>query len=167
MLLLTSGVTVFAGDSLETALNKVNLYIKQDKGPQLLTWKGIIDAENFAPAVIVYRTEDGQELPAYCANPNRPGVEDLVVKTYDVDVDQLDTDPHVWGVITNGYPYKSPQELGVSTDYEAYYATKMAVWATVHDNYSNRTQRICASGNEVTCGKGTGKSICICHMAGG
>lgn len=137
MLLLTSGVTVFAGDSLETALNKVNLYIKQDKGPQLLTWKGIIDAENFAPAVIVYRTEDGQELPAYCANPNRPGVEDLVVKTYDVDVDQLDTDPHVWGVITNGYPYKSPQELGVSTDYEAYYATKMAVWATVHDNYSN------------------------------
>ena len=137
MLLLTSGVTVFAGDSLETALNKVNLYIKQDKGPQLLTWKGIIDAENFAPAVIVYRTEDGQELPAYCANPNRPGVEDLAVKTYDVDVDQLDTDPHVWGVITNGYPYKSPQELGVSTDYEAYYATKMAVWATVHDNYSN------------------------------
>ena len=137
MLLLTSGVTVFAGDSLETALNKVNLYIKQDKGPQLLTWKGIIDAENFAPAVIVYRTEDGQELPAYCANPNRPGVEDLVAKTYDVDVDQLDTDPHVWGVITNGYPYKSPQELGVSTDYEAYYATKMAVWATVHDNYSN------------------------------
>ena len=137
MLLLTSGVTVFAGDSLETALNKVNLYIKQDKGPQLLTWKGIIDAENFAPAVIVYRTDDGQELPAYCANPNRPGVEDLAAKTYDVDVDQLDTDPHVWGVITNGYPYKSPQELGVSTDYEAYYATKMAVWATVHDNYSN------------------------------
>lgn len=137
MLLLTSDVTVFAGDSLETALNKVNLYIKQDKGPQLLTWKGIIDAENFAPAVIVYRTEDGQELPAYCTNPNRPGVEDLAVKTYDVDVDQLDTDPHVWGVITNGYPYKSPQELGVSTDYEAYYATKMAVWATVHDNYSN------------------------------
>ena len=76
MLLLTSGVPVFAGDSLETALNKVNLYIKQDKGPQLLTWKGIIDAENFAPAVIVYRTDDGQELPAYCANPNRPGVED-------------------------------------------------------------------------------------------
>ena len=137
MLLLTSGVAVFAGDSLETALNKVKLYIKQDKGPQLLTWKGIIDAENFAPAVIVYRTEDGQELPAYCANPNRPGVEDLAAKTYDVDVDQLDTDPHVWGVITNGYPYKSPQELGVSTDYEAYYATKMAVWATVHDNYSN------------------------------
>ena len=49
----------------------------------------------------------------------------------------LDTDPAVWGVITNGYPYKTPQELGVNTEYEAYYATKMAVWAVVHDNYSN------------------------------
>lgn len=136
-MLLTTGVQAFAGTSMEDALNKVNLYVKQDKGAQLLTWKGIIDSNNFAPAVIVYQAEDGKEYPAFCANPNRPGVEDLVGKSYDVDVDQLDTDPAVWGVITNGYPYKTPQELGVNTEYEAYYATKMAVWAVVHDNYSN------------------------------
>ena len=136
-LLLTTGVQAFAGTSMENALNKVNLYVKQDKGAQLLTWKGIIDSNNFAPAVIVYQAEDGKEYPAFCANPNRPGVEDLAGKSYDVDVDQLDTDPAVWGVITNGYPYKTPQELGVNTEYEAYYATKMAVWAVVHDNYSN------------------------------
>lgn len=137
LFLLSTGVQAFAGDSLETALNKVNLYVKENAGAQLLTWKGIIDARNFAPAVIVYRAEDGKEYPAYCANPNRPGVENCAEKTYDVDVDQLDTDPVVWGVITNGYPYKSPAELGVKTDYEAYYITKMAVWAVVHDNYSN------------------------------
>ena len=136
-LLLTTGVQAFAGTSMEDALNKVNLYVKQDKGAQLLTWKGIIDSNNFAPAVIVYQAEDGKEYPAFCANPNRPGVEDLAGKSYDVDVDQLDTDPAVWGVITNGYPYKTPQEMGVNTEYEAYYATKMAVWAVVHDNYSN------------------------------
>ena len=136
-LLLITGVQVFAGTSMEDALNKVNLYVKQDKGAQLLTWKGIIDSNNFAPAVIVYKAEDGKEYPAFCANPNRPGVEDLAGKSYDVDVDQLDTDPAVWGVITNGYPYKTPQELGVNTEYEAYYATKMAVWAVVHANYSN------------------------------
>lgn len=136
-LLLTTGVQAFAGTSMEDALNKVNLYVKQDKGAQLLTWKGIIDSNNFAPAVIVYQAEDGKEYPAFCANPNRPGVEDLAGKSYDVDVDQLDTDPVVWGVITNGYPYKTPQEMGVNTEYEAYYATKMAVWAVVHDNYSN------------------------------
>ena len=136
-LLLTTGVQAFAGTSMEDALNKVNLYVKQDKGAQLLTWKGIIDSNNFAPAVIVYQAEDGKEYPAFCANPNRPGVEDLAGKSYDVDVDQLDTDPAVWGVITNGYPYKTPQEMGVNTEHEAYYATKMAVWAVVHDNYSN------------------------------
>ena len=136
-LLLTTGVQAFAGTSMEDALNKVNLYVKQDKGAQLLTWKGIIDSNNFAPAVIVYQAEDGKEYPAFCANPNRPGVEDLAGKSYDVDVDQLDTDPAVWGVITNGYPYKTPQEMGVNTEYEAYYATKMAVWAVVHANYSN------------------------------
>ena len=137
LFLLASFAEVFAGTSLDNALNKVNLYVKENKGQQLLTWKGVIDSNNFAPAVIVYKAEDGNEYPAYCANPNRPGVEDLSAKTYDVDVDQLDTDPAVWGVITNGYPYKSPQELGVNTEYEAYYATKMAVWAVVHNNYSN------------------------------
>ncbi len=137
LFLLSSFVEAFAGTSLENALNKVHLYVKEGKGQQLLTWKGVIDADNFVPAIIVYRSEDGNEYPAYCANPNRPGVEDLIAKSYDVDVDKLDTDPHVWGVITNGYPYKSPQELGLSTEYQAYYATKMAVWATVHANYSN------------------------------
>ncbi len=137
VMLLTTGTQAFAGSSLEDALNKVNLYVKQDKGAQLLTWKGVIDAKNFAPAVIVYRAEDGKEYPAFCANPNRPGVEDISAKKYDVDADRLDSDPAVWGVITNGYPYKTPQELGVKTDYEAYYATKMAVWAVVHKNYSN------------------------------
>ena len=116
-LLLTTGVQAFAGTSMEDALNKVNLYVKQDKGAQLLTWKGIIDSNNFAPAVIVYQAEDGKEYPAFCANPNRPGVEDLAGKSYDVDVDQLDTDPAVWSVITNGYPYKTPQEIGVNTEY--------------------------------------------------
>lgn len=130
-------VEAFAGTSLETALNKVNLYVKQESKGQLLTWKGIVDAENFAPDVIVYRADDGNEYPAFCANPNRGGVENFAAKNYDVDVDKLDTDPHVWGVITNGYPYKTLTELGVKNDYEAYYITKMAVWAIVHDNYSN------------------------------
>ena len=137
LMLFSVCVEAFAGTSMETALNKVNLYVKEESKGQLLTWKGIIDAENFAPDVIVYKAEDGKEYPAFCANPNRGGVENFAAKNYDVDVDQLDTDPHVWGAITNGYPYKTPAELGVKNEYEAYYITKMAVWAIVHDNYSN------------------------------
>ena len=130
-------VEAFAGTSMETALNKVNLYVKEESKGQLLTWKGVIDARNFAPDVIVYKAEDGKEYPAFCANPNKGGVENFAAKNYDVDVDGLDKDPHVWGAITNGYPYKTPAELGVKNAYEAYYITKMAVWAIVHDNYSN------------------------------
>ena len=77
LFLMSSFVEAFAGTSLENALNKVHLYVKEGKGQQLLTWKGVIDPDNFAPAIIVYRSEDGNEYPAYCANPNRPGVEDL------------------------------------------------------------------------------------------
>ena len=137
LMLFSVCVEAFAGTSMETALNKVNLYVKEESKGQLLTWKGVIDARNFAPDVIVYKAEDGKEYPAFCANPNKGGVENFAAKNYDVDVDQLDTDPHVWGAITNGYPYKTPAELGVKNVYEAYYITKMAVWAIVHDNYSN------------------------------
>ena len=137
LMLFSVCVEAFAGTSMETALNRVNLYVKEESKGQLLTWKGVIDARNFAPDVIVYKAEDGKEYPAFCANPNKGGVENFAAKNYDVDVDQLDTDPHVWGAITNGYPYKTPAELGVKNAYEAYYITKMAVWAIVHDNYSN------------------------------
>ena len=135
LMLFSVCVEAFAGTSMETALNKVNLYVKEESKGQLLTWKGVIDARNFAPDVIVYKAEDGKEYPAFCANPNKGGVENFAAKNYDVDVDQLDTNPHVWGAITNGYPYKTPAELGVKNEYEAYYITKMAVWAIVHDNY--------------------------------
>lgn len=137
LMLFSVCVEAFAGTSMETALNKVNLYVKEESKGQLLTWKGVIDARNFAPDVIVYKAEDGKEYPAFCANPNKGGVENFAAKNYDVDVDGLDKDPHVWGAITNGYPYKTPAELGVKNAYEAYYITKMAVWAIVHDNYSN------------------------------
>lgn len=137
LMLFSVCVEAFAGTSMETALNKVNLYVKEESKGQLLTWKGVIDARNFAPDVIVHKAEDGKEYPAFCANPNKGGVENFAAKNYDVDVDGLDKDPHVWGAITNGYPYKTPAELGVKNAYEAYYITKMAVWAIVHDNYSN------------------------------
>ncbi|MGG2017874.1 SpaA isopeptide-forming pilin-related protein [Bacillus sp. S10(2024)] len=37
----------------------------------------------------------------------------------------------VYRVLLNGYPQKSPAELGVSTPEEAYYATQLAVWITL------------------------------------
>lgn len=140
LMLLSSFTEVFAGDfakSEDEALQKLNLYVKQDKGAQLLKWKGIIDSKNFATAIIMYKDADGNELPAYCGNPQKSGVEDLPAKQYDIDICPVNLDPRVWTIITNGYPYKTPEEMGVSTEYEAYYVTKMALWATIHGNYTN------------------------------
>ena len=46
--MLSTGVQAFAGTSLDNALNKVNLYTKGSQGAQLLTWKGVVDPQNFA-----------------------------------------------------------------------------------------------------------------------
>ena len=88
LMLFSVCVEAFAGTSMETALNRVNLYVKEESKGQLLTWKGVIDARNFAPDVIVYKAEDGREYPAFCANPNKGGVENFAAKNYDVDVDR-------------------------------------------------------------------------------
>ena len=43
----------------------------------------------------------------------------------------------IWGAITYGFPNKSAAELGVKDDYAAYYATKMAIWSLIHNNYND------------------------------
>ena len=38
------------------------------------------------------------------------------------------SDPKVVGIISNGYPHRSLGELGLENKYQAFYATKMALW---------------------------------------
>ena len=75
--------------------------------------------------MIVYKAEDGKEYPAFCANPNKGGVENFAAKNYDVDVDGLDKDPHVWGAITNGWKTEEKEEL---------MKTKVKKWLVKHGN---------------------------------
>ena len=124
---------IFAANSLEESMRTANLY-GIGSSAQLLTWQGIV-ASDFTAQMIVHRAEDGTEYPAYCINPNRPGVDDL--GNYIVGIDETIDNPQLWGTITNGFPYKTAAELGLNSDFEAYYATKMAIWSVVHDNYSN------------------------------
>ncbi len=53
---------------------------------------------------------NGKEYPAYCINPELPGVGEY--PGYQVTVDDVVNNPHqVWRVVTQGYPYKTLQEL--------------------------------------------------------
>lgn len=84
--------------------------------------------------------KDGVTYPAYCVNADNDGVGqrgpytvDVSEEIQDVNV-EFDMDGDViWRTIINGYPYKSPTELGVTTVEDAYLVTKRAVHANLYN----------------------------------
>jgi TQXA domain-containing protein len=78
---------------------------------------------------------NGKEYPAYCLNVELSGVG--AVEGYDVTVDEVVTNPLVWRVIKNGYPYQSLETLGVASEEEAFTATKQAVYCVLYNNDKN------------------------------
>ena len=80
--------------------------------------------------VTVYK-KDGVEYPAYCINKGRPGVTEE--HGYTVSINRLLTNNKIWKAIVNGYPFKTPQELGCNNMQEAYAATKMAVYDAMYN----------------------------------
>ena len=101
--------------------NQVNLYKKGDCG-NLLKYFG----NTLTISYVVYKNGN-KEYTAYCLNSNLSGAES---GSYNVETLSKLNDNLTWRVIINGCPYKTPQELGVNNEYEAFAATKQAVyWA--------------------------------------
>ena len=69
--------------------------------------------------------EDGEKYPAYCIVPNTNGVDEE--GSYTVTVNKLLDNKLIYNVLVNGYPYKTPSQLGVQTADDAYVATKLAL----------------------------------------
>lgn len=78
----------------------------------------------------VYK-KDGIEYPVYCLDKGKRGVETNF--TYTVEVSELLSNQKIWRAIINGYPFKTPQELGCNNMEEAYAATKMAVYDAMYN----------------------------------
>lgn len=94
---------------------------------------------------VVYE-KDGKEYPAYCVNREKDGVtEDY---SYDVIAEKIYSNNLVWNAVINGYPFKTPQELGCNTDIEAFTATKLAIYDMLYD-YDMSKFNICASNGQV------------------
>ena len=66
-------------------------------------------------------------------NPNVPGVGSEGLNSYNVTVNGKITNEEVWKVLINTYPYRSLADLGVESEEEIFYATKIAVY-TVLEN---------------------------------
>lgn len=92
--------------------------------------------------------KDGQEHPAYCLNKDLHGVGEHIA-TYDITEQGKITDLGLWRVIINGYPYKTPEQLGVADEGEAYTATKQAVYCYIYNRGTENYEGIGDSGNRV------------------
>lgn len=84
---------------------------------------------------IVGHYENGNFYPAYCLNKNAKGAESN--NSYSVDVDSLINNDKVWRTVKNGYPYKSAEQMGLSSDFDAFTVTKMAVYCVTGESDIN------------------------------
>ncbi|MBR3152365.1 MAG: Cys-Gln thioester bond-forming surface protein [Clostridia bacterium] len=107
-------------------INNADLYSKGVCEPLLVD-------RNINSSIVVTKVfyNDGNgDYPAYCLNVELLGVGEI--GEYSVTVDDVISDPLIWRVITNGYPYKSFDELGVANEDEAYTATKQALYCILY-----------------------------------
>ena len=80
-----------------------------------------------------YTDKNGEKRIAYCMDPDLDGVGWLPGEEegYDVNIDHLLEDERLWRVYKNGYPYVTPEQLGVETEDDAYLATKQAAYCII------------------------------------
>jgi TQXA domain-containing protein len=125
MALLGAVIPALAAGAPEEAMQKAQIYARGETVSYL-----VYDGTSQILTPTYYTGKDIRgaitEYPAYCLDPPKPGPND--VGTYAVDTKDYITNPKIWGIIANGYPYKTIGELGVHTQEQAYYATKMALW---------------------------------------
>ena len=119
----------FAADSEEEALGEVNIY-NGEYELGYLSINGSVRKQIYT--YFLYEANDGtqKESPAYCVNPNQYGVPQTVGPGESIKylAEERASDPKVVGIISNGYPHRSLGELKLDNKYQAYYATKMALW---------------------------------------
>lgn len=116
------------------AVTEIDQAYIEDKGDvewHLQYWNEPKNVWSYIKTTYVTYTKDGKEYPAYCLNKDLPGVGER--ENYTVDIESVIDDVRVWRTIINGYPYKSAAELGVANDFEAFQATKQAVYCILYD----------------------------------
>ena len=119
----------FAADTPEDALGEVDIY-NGDHEIAYLSINGAVRSQKYT--YYNYTTPEGwvRETPAYCVNPNLYGVPQTVGPGESIKyiANEKASDPKVMGIIVNGYPHTSLTALNLDDKYQAYYATKMALW---------------------------------------
>ena len=136
MLSLCTGLASAAG-TVEEALGEVNIF-NGDFPMNYLSMNGSPKSQNYT--YFNYRTGGGElkEIPAYCINPTTKGVPQTVAPGESIKylAEKASTDPKIVGIVANGYPHRGLGELKLENKYQAFYATKMALWCYLIDSWS-------------------------------
>ena len=95
--------------------------------------------------------QNGEFYPAYCLEREQKGV--TTDFTYDLDVGYImkDTETYnkIWRVMMAGYPYNTPEQMGVSSVDHAYQATKMAVYCVTGQRKPEEFYAYNSNGQEI------------------
>lgn len=80
-----------------------------------------------------YYEQGSKQYPAYCLDKDAPGVgTPQAGESYGVNVNEVMNDVRLWRVAINGYPYQSPEAMGVANYQDAFVATKQAVYCIIY-----------------------------------
>ena len=137
MLSLCTGFASAASSTIGGALGEVNI-TNGDYKMSYLSMNGVVRSQSYT--YFNYKSASGamKEIPAYCINPTTKGVPQTVGPGQSIKyiANEASNDPKIVGIIANGYPHRGLSELKLDNKYQAYYATKMALWCYLIDGWS-------------------------------
>lgn len=123
--------------SIVDTLSEVNIF-NGDFEMGYLTMNGAVKKQSYT--YYMYNTEGSapKEIPAYCVNPTEYGVPQTVAPGESIDyiIDHVMADPKAVGILANGYPHMTLSQLNLDNKYQAFYATKMALWCYLIPSWS-------------------------------
>ena len=143
---------VSAANTVEDALGEVDIY---NGGYELayLSINGRVQSQKYTYYNYINAAGQQKEIPAYCVNPNLYGVPQTVGVGESISylAEEKISDPKVMGIIANGYPARDLAALNLENKYQAYYATKMALWAYLISEWDINNLKInpALSGDEL------------------
>ena len=131
-------ISAFAASStIGGALGEVNITNGGYK-MSYLSMNGAVRSQSYT--YFNFKSASGaiKEIPAYCINPTTKGVPQSVSPGTSIKyiANEASNDPKIVGIIANGYPHRGLSELKLDNKYQAYYATKMALWCYLIDGWS-------------------------------
>ncbi len=143
------------GKSMATSVGDVSYLERAEKGFYTIQkWNGS-EWIYVTYSITNYVDNTGEKRVAYCVNPDLKGIGYISgeFKGYNVELKKLVTDNKYWRVIINGYPYKTPEQLGVETDQDAYLATKMALYGMLRGDTEESIRLSYRAGQDPVAGQ--------------